>query len=322
MAIEEEHTLQCMEVWGGNQAVESSVHLSGLDAWVYSKPYEQAEAGGDVYYVSSCATGRITRLLVADVAGHGNSVADLATALRRLMRQHVNHLDQVTFVRRMNEAFVQQSKVGSFATAVVTTFFAPTCALSLCNAGHPPPLMYSASEKRWRFLENAATRADLADVPLGIVDLADYQQFDVEMAPQDLVLCYTDSLPEARCCDGSLIGMQTLLEIVQSVTPGDPATLIPRIVAAIESHCGCPIRGDDITLLLFKPNRATAETSVMTSLLAPFRVLGWACASLVRGDVRLPIPDLRLANIGGAMIPALSRRWRARQRDASRQPPR
>src|SRR5687768_18611008 len=57
---------------GGNQPADSGVVMAGLDAWVYCRPYHGAAAGGDVYYVSSCATGRITRLLVADVSGHGD----------------------------------------------------------------------------------------------------------------------------------------------------------------------------------------------------------------------------------------------------------
>src|SRR5438477_8597012 len=121
-----QHLMQCMEVWGGNQPTNSGVVMAGLDAWVYSKPYENASSGGDVYYVSSCATGRITRLLVADVSGHGASVAQTAAGLRGLMRRHVNQIDQTRFVRSMNEQFQALSAAGSFATAVVTTFFAPT----------------------------------------------------------------------------------------------------------------------------------------------------------------------------------------------------
>ena len=62
------HDLQCMEVWGGNHSADGAVTMSGLDAWIYSEPYRGDAGGGDVYYVSSCATGRITRMLVADVA--------------------------------------------------------------------------------------------------------------------------------------------------------------------------------------------------------------------------------------------------------------
>src|SRR5947209_7028977 len=97
--------MQCMEVWGGSKTVDTGVAMAGLDAWVYSKPYGQSAEGGDVYYVSSCATGRITRLLVADVAGHGSAVCDVAASLRDLMRRYVNYLDQGRFVQSMNQQF-------------------------------------------------------------------------------------------------------------------------------------------------------------------------------------------------------------------------
>src|ERR1051325_9608852 len=113
--------MQCMEVWGGNQLADSGVVMAGLDAWVYSKPFGGADGGGDVYYVSSCASGRITRLLVADVSGHGAAVAEQAVSLRTLMRRHVNYLDQTVFVRSMNQQFAASSQAGCFATALVTT---------------------------------------------------------------------------------------------------------------------------------------------------------------------------------------------------------
>ena len=79
--------MQCMEVWGGSQIASSGVELAGLDVWIYSKPFDQAQRGGDVYYVSSCASGRISRLLLADVSGHGKSVASTAADLRAYLRR-------------------------------------------------------------------------------------------------------------------------------------------------------------------------------------------------------------------------------------------
>ena len=97
--------MQCMEVWGGSQLTSRCVEFGGLDAWVYSKPFGKAHAGGDIYYASSCATGRISRLLLADVAGHGKTVAATAADLRTLMRRFVNRLDQTEFVRLLNQQF-------------------------------------------------------------------------------------------------------------------------------------------------------------------------------------------------------------------------
>src|SRR6202050_148020 len=144
--------MQCMEVWVGSKLTSSGVELGGLDVWVYSKPFGEAQRGGDVYYVSSCATGRIARLLLADVAGHGHSVASTAADLRTLMRRFVNRLDQTEFVRLLNQQFTTLSKDGAFATAVVATFFEPSRRMTVCNAGHPRPLLYRASRKQWDFL--------------------------------------------------------------------------------------------------------------------------------------------------------------------------
>lgn len=55
--------MQCMEVWGGNTAIDRHVTTPGLESWLHDRPYKRAEGGGDIYFVSSCASGRIIRLL-------------------------------------------------------------------------------------------------------------------------------------------------------------------------------------------------------------------------------------------------------------------
>src|SRR6185369_3039638 len=95
--------MNCLEVWGGNRGVEKHFHMPGLDVWLHSCPVDNAANGGDVYYLSSCASGRISRLLVADVSGHGSPVSKLALRLRDLMRRHINRISQASFVEGMNE---------------------------------------------------------------------------------------------------------------------------------------------------------------------------------------------------------------------------
>src|ERR1700693_2630184 len=179
--------MQCMEVWGGNQLTARGVEFGGLEVWVYSKPFGESQSGGDVYYASSCATGRISRLLLADVAGHGHSVAATAAELRTLMRRFVNRLDQSQVVRLLNQQFAALSRNGSFATAIVTTFFAPSRRLTVCNAGHPRPLLYRSAQRQWRLLGHVEPTAPSArsapsapsNLPLGILDESKYEQFDV-----------------------------------------------------------------------------------------------------------------------------------------------
>ena len=113
--------MQCMEVWGGNQGVDQHFHLPGLDVWLYSRPFDNASNGGDVYYLSSCASGRISRLLLADVSGHGPVVSQFALRLRDLMRRNINRVSQVQFVEGMNEEFINFQQEGLFATTLVGT---------------------------------------------------------------------------------------------------------------------------------------------------------------------------------------------------------
>jgi hypothetical protein len=62
-----------MEIFGSNQAADNAFSSPGLDIWVYSRPHGEAASGGDVYYVSLCGGGVITRFILADVSGHGAS---------------------------------------------------------------------------------------------------------------------------------------------------------------------------------------------------------------------------------------------------------
>src|SRR5687768_15965434 len=96
-------TMQCMEIWGGNQLVDTSVEMPGLNAWVYSKPYGQSDAVGvGVHYVASHAPRRLHRLFVAAVSSHGAKVCNVSGTLRSLRRKYVYYIDQAEFARLMN----------------------------------------------------------------------------------------------------------------------------------------------------------------------------------------------------------------------------
>ena len=301
------HLMQCMEVWGGNQCVDSSCTMAGLDAWVYSRAYADATAGGDVYYVSSCATGRITRLLVADVSGHGSAVHEVAVGLRTLMHRFVNYIDQTRFVQAMNGQFTELSKSGNFATALVTTFFAPTNRLTLCNAGHPPPLLFEPAESRWRYLEHAERQnTSPTNLPFGI-DVGNYEQFDVDLQLGDLVLCYTDALPESHDADGQMLGQDGLLRVLNGLEVADPATFVPRLLAGIAALNPANLTNDDVTVLLFRPNGSAPTTPLREKLLVPFRVARAIIRSLGRKDAPAPWPEMSVANVGGALVPALAK---------------
>ena len=305
--------MQCMEVWGGSQLTARCVEFGGLDTWVYSKPYGKAEYGGDVYYASSCATGRISRLLLADVAGHGHSVAGTAAELRALMRRFVNRLDQTEFVRLLNRQFAALSRRGTFATAIVTTFFAPSRRLTVCNAGHPRPLLYRSAQKQWDLLGHLepAARSAPSNLPLGILNESEYEQFDLEMDAGDCLLSYTDALIESRDADGEMLGEAGLLRIVCGMQSVPPQELIEKLLGEISRRYPENLSEDDVTVMVMRANGGEPHYSIREKLGALARFAGSLIGSVNPRAERAPFPDANLANIGGAMIPALGRRWRA-----------
>ncbi len=311
--------MQCMEVWGGSQLTSAGVEFGGLDAWVYSKPYGQAHAGGDVYYASSCATGRISRLLLADVSGHGTAVAATAADLRTLMRRFVNRLDQTEFVRLLNQQFLAHSKVGTFATAVVTTFFEPSRRLTVCNAGHPRPLMYHAGQRRWDFLGHHAVSAEgtpvkstPGNIPLGLMDVSDYEQFDVELEPGDCVVSFTDALIESRDADGKDLGEAGVLRILRHLGDVEPSELIGSLLKEIADRYPENLSEDDVTVMVVRANGRPLRHPLSAKLGAFIRLCKSLVAAINPKAERPPLPDASLANIGGAIIPALGKRWRAK----------
>jgi phosphoserine phosphatase RsbU/P len=265
-----EHVLQCMEITGSNRALRQTVRAPGLDIWIDSRPLGTG-GGGDVHYVSTCGAGYVTRLALADVSGHGESVDRLALALRKLMRKYINTLDQTRFARSLNRELAAGDDSGRFATALLLTYFAPTRHLMLCNAGHGRPLWYSAKRNAWQFLDLAAAGdcqslktskaryhlERLANLPLGVLDPIDYEQFAIELGPGDrLVLC-TDAITESPDAAGQLLGETGFLALVRQLDTRDPAELGEQFLAAINRRRGESPPADDQTLIVL----AHSETS-------------------------------------------------------------
>ena len=278
-----EQHMECMEVWSGSQLTARGVVFGGLDAWVYSKPHGEAQRGGDVYYASSCAAGRVSRLLLADVSGHGTTVAAIAADLRTLMRRFVNRWDQTEFVRLLNHRFSALSKTGTFATAIIGTFFSPDRRLILCNAGHPRPILYRASQEEWSLLGGHAHLPGPSNLPLGITDIAEYEHFDVALEPGDCVVAYTDALIESSDADGEMLGEEGVLRILKLLGDVKPEKLIDALLGEIAERYPENLSDDDVTVLIVRANGGAQALTLGVKMRAAARIASSALRSLYPG---------------------------------------
>jgi phosphoserine phosphatase RsbU/P len=242
-----------MEIWGDNAGVEQSLHLHGVDAWVYARAYRGAKRGGDIHFASTCGHGMIARFALADVAGHGVETAPLGLRLRQLMRRHINELDQTTFLRVLNHEYLARETNGRFATALLASFHRPTSHLVVCNAGHPRPLWYRSAVRAWQVIDfDHGLPAEVAlNLPLGIVEPTNYRQFAFPLSPGDLVVLYSDGYTESTIGETRL-GERGLLAIAQSIAHQDPESFGRALNAALADRTNS-VADDDQTLMVIQP---------------------------------------------------------------------
>jgi serine phosphatase RsbU (regulator of sigma subunit) len=245
----------CTEVWGGNTIADDLVEVPGLQGWVHSKPLEPATTGGDVYYLSVCDRGRLSRVVLADVKGHGETAGAIAATLRKLLRKYMNTIDQSALMREINEAFGNEDD-GSvqYATAAVLGYYCKTGELVFANAGHPPALWYHASQKAWDWLQERTPHAlgTFAGLPLGLILGTDYEQTVVRLAKGDLLILYTDGVTECTNEAGNELGHEGLVELVRNL-PVEPSVATGQaLLAAVEAFRGSEPCLDDQSVVVLQ----------------------------------------------------------------------
>src|SRR5215469_9111330 len=242
----EVHRLACLELTGGNRAAVHEMELPGLDAWVSCRPLLPATRGGDLYYLSVCSQGSISRITLADVSGHGESVSTLAECLREALREHADHWDQSALIRQLNDSFFRISTAGKFATAVLLGHYVDTGEMLFTNAGHLPPLWYRAASREWSFLqEETPYSKEIADLPLGIISGTAYTQAAIQLEPGDLLLLYTDGIIESRGEQGEPLGLDGLLEMVRGLHGGSASSAGAALLEAVKRFRGQTAAKDD-----------------------------------------------------------------------------
>jgi phosphoserine phosphatase RsbU/P len=273
-----EHQLQCLEVWGGSSFADHSASVPGLDISVSSRPID--ELGGDLYLISSCASGWTSRILLADVSGHGASVSDLSFKLRKAMHKSINTVDQSKIARSLNSTFDEISEDGKFATALLMTYFAPSGHLIMVNAGHPPPLLCRAGTNDWvevdEQLDGVLTiptpelRVGIKNLPLGVIDSTEYEQIAIKFNSGDRFCAFTDGYIEAMKENSQLLGVSGLKEVLTQVLSESDLSRsidISNMMRDAITQRGYQLADDDHTMLTLVHNGQTKPNVGIGTLL-------------------------------------------------------
>jgi sigma-B regulation protein RsbU (phosphoserine phosphatase) len=265
-------SLHCMEIQGGSGSADYYFSRPGLDIWLTSHSQACTNAGGnDLYLVSSCASGRITRTLLADVCSSGSGFTRTASDLRELMKKNINSIRQSSFVRQLGIQLENDSKRGSFATMLLSTYFAPTRKFTICNAGHALPLLFRSKPREWSVLNQTSNKLSLKAAMHGVIGRDEYQQFETKLEVGDLVLSYSSALSECLDKDRHTIGCEGILSRVRQLDPHQPTQIAAILTDTIRREdCG-NLASEDGTVMLCQAT--PTKVALLDSVLAPWRYL-------------------------------------------------
>ena len=243
--------LECSGIWGGIHNRDLDITAGKVMASIYSSACDGGK-GGDIYYFGVCRDDRITRLAIADVIGHGQTVAQVSQFVYDSLRAHMCDLDSRTILGSVNELLSGRG-LEAMTTAAVIAYHSEQGEASISYAGHPPILYSHAGDKYWTFAtpQDDSVQGDgpLTNVPLAIAPDALYGNLTIPMASGDRLFVYTDGITEACTPGGDLFGHERLKDTLDANRGAPISQLKSAVLRTLHRHTQAGLNHDDVTLI-------------------------------------------------------------------------
>jgi len=214
----------------------------GIEGWDFAHSYRTAnEVGGDYYDFQVLADGRLA-LLMGDASGHGIAAGLLMAIANATLKTalDINPEPQVV-AALLNSTLCRTGDRRAFMTLFYGLLDPAAGILEYVCAGHPFPFLRRAGGE---LIELGS-----GTLPLGMRRELEVPQSRVGIEHGDLLVLFTDGLPEAvDGPSGDSFGFQRLKDLLGIV--GSPAAVHDRILLAFDQHVGHEPITDDLTLMV------------------------------------------------------------------------
>ncbi len=184
--------------------------LPDIPGWDLAATWLTArQVGGDFYDVFKLPGARLG-LLIADVSDKGMAAALFMALTRTLVRAVVNDTPSpAETLRRVNALIIPDNRQSMFVTAVYGVLSLANGKFTYANAGHNPPVWINKGSDTLEPLSRTGPA-------LGIIEKYLMEERSILLAPDDLLLLYTDGLTEAFSPEDEIFGEERLLEILKT----------------------------------------------------------------------------------------------------------
>jgi serine phosphatase RsbU (regulator of sigma subunit) len=203
------------------------------------------ETSGDFFDFIPLPEGRIG-VLIADVADKGMGAALYMALSRTLLRTYALEYDTRPDIVIMaaNERILQDARANLFITAFYGILDPQTGTLTYCNAGHTTPYLLRGESG------GAVQALATTGMPMGIEMEAVWGQASIQIEPGDVLILYTDGIPDAINSEGQFFREKQLVEVARTGLGMGPQEIQSCILEAVQSFAGDTPQFDDITLLV------------------------------------------------------------------------
>ena len=200
---------------------------------------------GDYYDFIQLSPTHIA-IAIADISGKGISAALLMASLQAALRSQLlvegsERLSMVELVSRLNKHLVRNTGDDRFATFFVAVYDSATRTLRYSNAGHLPAFL---------ICKGGAQQLDKGGMVLGVLEDYVYEEGSITVAPDSLLIGYSDGLIEPENVYGEEFGIRRLQEAAVRVQASAPLMVAESLMAAVEEWAGTPEQADDMTVIV------------------------------------------------------------------------
>lgn len=228
------------------------------DGWEIAAYFKAArEVAGDFYDAFLLPDGNLV-FVVGDVCGKGVGAALFMTLFRSLIRAtsttdyfrdekavpmltHAERLEHV--IAFTNQYLAETHSSATFATIFIGCLDLQNCRLTYLNCGNEPPVLLGRG--------GAITALQPTGPIVGVIPEATFAAREITVEREELLLAFTDGIPDALNVANEFFGRERLLELLNGANPS-PVSLLKEIERNLHEFIGVAEQFDDITLMALK----------------------------------------------------------------------
>ena len=208
------------------------------------------ETSGDFFDIIPLSDDRLG-LVIADVADKGVGPALYMALSRTLIRTYATEFDEqpdIVFFAANERILKDTDATNLFVTAFYGILDLKTGVLTYANAGHNPPYLIANQN------DQKVTSLTRTGIPIGVEEGVTWEHASIKLERGDMLLLYTDGVPDAQNSGGQFFGEDSLVQIGIDCQGESAERLQRKIIDAIYAFTGEAPQFDDITLIVLIRN--------------------------------------------------------------------